>query len=220
MQDWSPSFLALPITSRTLRPRIAIWMVTVMQRQQDLHKVVPDGFFRYQVVVLLRLLDDGRQVSASAIFHQNVQHACITVNIAVVILHNMCMVEILQNVASCGSGQALPVTVRTTQTNTSATTCLRSRSFMRSKSISFRAKIWDALKSCKSSAKRRTHDPILFPLDFSDDPKRPISDNVEWLVVVQKRRRARHHWSLQKQILRRDLLRVTRPMKVVPTDSL
>jgi hypothetical protein len=66
------------------------------------------------VVVLLRLLDDSRQVSTSAIFHQDVQHACVTVDIAVVILHNMCMVEILQNVASCASGQLLPVTVGTT----------------------------------------------------------------------------------------------------------
>jgi hypothetical protein len=36
------------------------------------------------------------------------QYTCVTVNIAVVVLDNMSMVEILQNVASCGSGQAVP----------------------------------------------------------------------------------------------------------------
>jgi hypothetical protein len=56
----------------------------------------------------LCLLDDGRQISTSTIFHKNVQYTCVTVNIAVVVLDNMSMVEILQNVASCGSGQALP----------------------------------------------------------------------------------------------------------------
>jgi len=56
----------------------------------------------------LRLLDDGRQISTSTIFHKNVEYTCVAVNIAVVIFDNMSMVEILQNVASCGSGQVLP----------------------------------------------------------------------------------------------------------------
>jgi hypothetical protein len=56
----------------------------------------------------LSLLDDGRQISTSTIFHKNIQYTCITVNIAVVVFDNVSMVEILQNVANCGSGQALP----------------------------------------------------------------------------------------------------------------
>jgi hypothetical protein len=61
--------------------------------------------------MLLRLFDDRRQVSASAVFHKNVQHARVAVDIAVIILHDMCMVKILQNIARCASGQALLVTV-------------------------------------------------------------------------------------------------------------
>jgi len=55
----------------------------------------------------LCLLDDGRQISTSTILHKDVQYTCIAVNIAVVVFDNVSMVEILQNVASCGSGQAL-----------------------------------------------------------------------------------------------------------------
>jgi hypothetical protein len=56
--------------------------------------------------MLLCLLDDDRQVPASAVFHENVQDTCVAVNIAVVVLYDMCMVEILQNVASCMSDKA------------------------------------------------------------------------------------------------------------------
>jgi hypothetical protein len=55
--------------------------------------------------MLLCLLDDKRQVPASAVFHENVQDTCVAVNKAVVVLYDMRMVEILQNVASCMSDE-------------------------------------------------------------------------------------------------------------------
>jgi hypothetical protein len=64
--------------------------------------------------MLLRLLDDRRQVSPSTIFHKNVQHACVAVNIAVVILHNMFIVKILQDIASGVLEQVFPDIVQTT----------------------------------------------------------------------------------------------------------
>ena len=59
--------------------------------------------------MLLSLLDDRRQVSASTILHQNVQCTGVAVNIAVIIFHDMGVVEILQDVASGASGQTSSV---------------------------------------------------------------------------------------------------------------
>ena len=106
--------IALPVTTRNTRPRITIWVVAIMQSQQDLHKVVPDGLLWYWAVMLLRLFDDRRQVSPSTIFHKNVQRACVAVNVAVVILYNMFVVEILQDIASGVSGQHFPDMAQTT----------------------------------------------------------------------------------------------------------
>lgn len=55
--------------------------------------------------MLLCLLNDRRQVSTSTIFHKNVQHACVAINEAVVILHDMRMIQIFQNVAGGVLGQ-------------------------------------------------------------------------------------------------------------------
>jgi hypothetical protein len=64
--------------------------------------------------MLLRLLDDRRQVPSSTIFHNNVQHACVAVNVAVVILYYMLMVEVLQDISSGVSEQVSPATAQTT----------------------------------------------------------------------------------------------------------
>jgi hypothetical protein len=64
--------LSFALGSRAARPGASIWVVAVMQRQQDLHKIMPDGLFWNKAVVFLGLLDHGGQVSPSAILHEYV----------------------------------------------------------------------------------------------------------------------------------------------------
>ena len=45
---------------------------------------------------------------------------------------------------------------------------------------------------------KKTHDPVLFPPDFSNDSKRPIADDVERFVEIQEGRCARHGWSFEE----------------------
>jgi hypothetical protein len=54
--------------------------------------------------MLLSLLDDRRQVSAPTVFHEDIQHTRIAVNVTVVVLHDVCVVEVLQDVAIGESG--------------------------------------------------------------------------------------------------------------------
>ena len=69
--------------------------MTIMQRQQNLHKVMPDSLFWNEAVVFLHLLDHGGQVTASAVLHEYIQIFCVTVNVAVTISHNVVVVQVL-----------------------------------------------------------------------------------------------------------------------------
>jgi len=88
----------------------------------------------------------------------------------------MCMVKIFQDVAGGGSGQFFPDTAQAMKTNTSATTCLRSRSFMRSKSISFRAKTYNAFKGPQLflPEEKKLTTPSCFLLTFRMIPNDPF----------------------------------------------
>ena len=87
--------LSLAFGSRAARPGASVWVVTVMQRQQNLHKIVPDSLFWNEAVVFLGLLDHGGQVTASAVLHEYVQISCVAVNVAVIISHDVVMVQVL-----------------------------------------------------------------------------------------------------------------------------
>ena len=69
--------------------------MTIMQRQQNLHKIMPDSLFRNEAVVFLRLLDHGGQVTASAVLHEYIQISCVAVNVAVTISHDVVVVQVL-----------------------------------------------------------------------------------------------------------------------------
>lgn len=44
--------------------------------------------------MFLGLLDDGREVAPAAIFHHDVEDASVAINVAVVIAHNVLMMQI------------------------------------------------------------------------------------------------------------------------------
>jgi len=48
--------------------------------------------------MLLCLFNDRRQVSATAIFHDYVEDACVPVYVAVMISNNVIVMEVLQNI--------------------------------------------------------------------------------------------------------------------------
>lgn len=119
---------------------MSIGMVTVLQRKEDLHKVVPDSFLRYGSASPLRRLDDGRQVAATTELHENIQYTLVAVDMAVMVPYDVIMMQVFQNITVqvVRRARAQP---QLQATHTSATICLRSRSVMRSKLSSLRAKI-------------------------------------------------------------------------------
>ena len=84
--------LSFPFGTRAARPWISVWVVAVMQRQQNLHKIMPDSLFRNKAVVLLGLFDHRGQVTASAVLHEDVECPCVAVNVAVVVSDDVVMV--------------------------------------------------------------------------------------------------------------------------------
>ena len=79
-----------------------MWVVTVVEREEDLHKVVPDGVFWDRSAVSLGLFDDAREVAAAAVFHENVEYPGIAVDVAVVISYNVFVVQVFEDVTRCG----------------------------------------------------------------------------------------------------------------------
>jgi hypothetical protein len=125
--------------------------------------------------MLLRLLDDRRQVSPSTIFHKDVQHACVAVNVAVMILHYMRVIEILQDVASGVSGQfSLATAQKSRRTPLRQLACDRVRSCVRNQSLSELRSMMRS-RGCKHfDQKKKLTTPSCFLLTFRMIPKDPL----------------------------------------------
>jgi hypothetical protein len=82
---------------------MTIRVVTMVQRKQNLHKVVPYGVLRDWLVVFLRLLDDSGQVPTPAIFHEYVEDPCISVNVSVMVPDYVLVVQVFENISGFGS---------------------------------------------------------------------------------------------------------------------
>ena len=74
----------------------SIGVMTVMQCEQNLHKITPNGIFRYQSVMFRSLFDGDGQISTSAVFHEDVENASIVVNYSVDVLHNVLMTKVFE----------------------------------------------------------------------------------------------------------------------------
>ena len=46
----------------------------------------------------LSLLDDGREIAAAAVLHENIQDASLTINITVVVANDIVVVKVLEDV--------------------------------------------------------------------------------------------------------------------------
>ena len=99
MKNLCPPFLAIILRSYTTCPAVtAVGVVAVVERKEDLHKVVPDSVFGNESVVSLCLLDDGAEVATTTVFHKDVEDASLSVNVSVMIAYNMFVVEVLEDV--------------------------------------------------------------------------------------------------------------------------
>jgi len=78
--------------------------MTVTQCEQNLHKITPDGIFRYQSVMFRSLSDEDGQISASTVFHEDVENASVMVNYSVDVLYNVFMTKVFEVVTNeeCG----------------------------------------------------------------------------------------------------------------------
>ena len=76
----------------------AVWMVTIVEGKEDLHKVVPDGIFWDGSAVSLGLFDDAREVAAAAVFHEDVEYPGVAVDITVMIAYNVFVVQVFEDV--------------------------------------------------------------------------------------------------------------------------
>ena len=110
------------------------------------------------------------------------------------IAYNVFVVEVLEDVPVTGVSRVAKPTrpPRPADTDTSATICLRSRSVMRSKLSSLRAKIYHSRKVRRSWIPRGlsmtpTHDTICFPPDLANDSKGAVTYNVKRLVELKRR---------------------------------
>ena len=75
-----------------------MWVVTVVESEEDLHKVVPAGVFWDRSAVSLGLFDDAREVAPAAVFHEDVEYPGVAVDITVVIAHDMFVVQVFEDV--------------------------------------------------------------------------------------------------------------------------
>ena len=59
---------------------------------------MPDGVFRYGSVLFRRLLDNGGEVAATAVFHENIENPSVSINVYVVVSYNAVVMKVLENV--------------------------------------------------------------------------------------------------------------------------
>ena len=77
---------------------MGIRVMTMVQGEEDLLKVIPDGIFWDGSTVPLRLFDDGGEVAAAAIFHEDVENAGIAVDESVVVTYDVFVMQVFKDI--------------------------------------------------------------------------------------------------------------------------
>ena len=72
--------------------------MTVVESEEDLHEIVPDGVFWDRSAVSLGLFDDAGEVAAAAVFHEDVEYPGVAVDIAVVIAYDVFVMQVFEDV--------------------------------------------------------------------------------------------------------------------------
>ena len=74
-------------------------MMTVLQGQQYLHEIVPNGIFRYRSIVFLCLFNDAGEVTTTAVLHEDVEDASVSVDVSVVISYDVFVVQVFEDIS-------------------------------------------------------------------------------------------------------------------------
>jgi hypothetical protein len=83
---------------------MAVRIVTVLECEQNLHEEIPHRLLCNRPTSAARRLDDGRQVPAAAVFHNDIQDAGFAVDMSVDIAYNVVVIKILENIPMSGLG--------------------------------------------------------------------------------------------------------------------
>ena len=75
-----------------------MWVVAVVECEENLHEIGPDGVCWDGAARALGLFDDGRKVAADAILHDDIENAGVTVDVAVVVADDVFVVEVFEDV--------------------------------------------------------------------------------------------------------------------------
>ena len=76
-----------------------MWVVAVVECEEDLHEIGPDGVFWDGAARALGLFDDGGQVAAAAVLHDNIENAGVTVDVAVMVADDVFVMEVFEDVS-------------------------------------------------------------------------------------------------------------------------
>lgn len=79
---------------------MAVGVMTMLEGQQYLHEIIPDSIFWNRPIVLCSLLDDRREVAASAVFHHDVEDSGIPIDVTVMVAYNVVVVEVFQYISA------------------------------------------------------------------------------------------------------------------------
>lgn len=147
MQDLGSPLLPIHIARNahpTPAPSVAIGVVAVVERKEDLHKIIPDRVFRYWPVVFAGLFNDSREIAATAVLHHDVEDSGVAIDMSVVVSYDVVVVEVFEDVSTrfFFFESATRRENEKQHTHTSDTICFRSRSLIRSKLSSLRANIY------------------------------------------------------------------------------
>ena len=74
----------------------------MLERQKNLHEIVPDGVLWNRPAMPLCLLDDAREVSATAVLHENVENSGVAVDVAVMVADDVFVMQVLEDVTGRG----------------------------------------------------------------------------------------------------------------------
>lgn len=78
---------------------MAVGVVAMVQREEDLHEIVPNDVLRDGTILLHCLFDDGGQVSTTAVLHKNIEDTSVSINVTVVISYNVVVVQVFEDVS-------------------------------------------------------------------------------------------------------------------------
>jgi uncharacterized alkaline shock family protein YloU len=78
---------------------VAAGVMAVVQSLENLEKIMPDGVLGNGSVLFRRLFDNGREVAATTVFHEDVENASVPVDVCVVVSYNVVVMQVFEDVA-------------------------------------------------------------------------------------------------------------------------